>query len=168
MRPSGYSEWDIRGPRYVLENGKAVRQGNFDHWWSRGPLAQQTHEVLKQSFLFKEVVIRPREWLLKRMRVLDNTLIYQAQKHIEKNYPSATFTLLVYPDAQHHLPMQKDMGLHPVDTTQFFPLPPTDPRYVIPEEWHPSAEAHRVLAEGISKLIQNNEGEGKAPKADSL
>lgn len=154
MRPAGYAEWDTHGPKYVLENGKAVRAGNFDHWWSKEPLGAKAYETLKKSFLFMDFFVRPREWKLKQLRPLDNAIIRKAQDLVLSKYPNCDFTLLVYPGAAHHLPLQKEMGLHPVDTTPFFSLPPSDPRYVIQGDGHPSPEAHRVLATGIADHVK--------------
>lgn len=153
MRPAGYSEWDLHGPQYILKDGKAIRAGNFDHWWNRGALNEAIYKTLKKSFLFSDLFIRPREWALAGMRVLDNTLIRQSRDLVQKKYPNADFTPLVYADAPHHIPLLRELGLTPLDTTPFFPFPPSDPRYTIPEEWHPSPEAHRVLAEGIAAEV---------------
>lgn len=155
MRSAGYSDWDKRGPRYALEKGKAVRKGHFDHWRDRSDLDQTLYQWLKQSFIYREAFTKPSENTLKDLRALDRGIFLNAREMLSKRYPGANFTVIVYPDAQSNVEELRASGLEALDTAPFFPLPYTDARYSIPGEWHPSAEAHRVLAEGIAKHVQS-------------
>lgn len=150
MRAAGLTSWDTQGPRYVLRDGKVTREGNFHNWPGREGLVGRSMDALNTSYIYRELIARP------RARHLHHAILHEAQQYIRSHYPASDYTVLVYPDAQKHVPALQGVGItQVVDTTPFFPLPLKDPSYIIEGEGHPSAEAYRVLAEGIAKRILN-------------
>lgn len=149
LRSGGYSAWDENGPRYVLENGRAVRRGNFEHWYNRDGWESKVHYTFSLSHLYKDIVLHPRESQLESLRQVDAAIIAKARDVLHEKKADASFTVLAYPGAEKSIPVLAKAGLEAVNTTPFFPDSPRDAKYEIQGDGHPTAEAYRVLAEGI-------------------
>lgn len=157
LRSGGYSFWDPSGPRYVLENGVAVRRGNFDSYTKNGLLAAtffRLQAALKRTQLCNEFLVQVLRWNADALSRLQCAILVAAQKRLQQHWPNATFTVLVYPSATDNLPLFRQAGLPVLDTTPFMPHWPDDALYRIPIDRHPTARAYADMADGLADYLR--------------
>lgn len=158
LRSAGFSVWDRFGPRYVLKEGKAVRNGNFhplDTSGVQGFLREEVRKTLYKSWLFRRIFDTPRERDRPAMLTLQCAILERARELLREKKPSATFTVLTYPSAQGNMAQFQAAGLEVLDTTAFFPQSPSSPQYSIQGDGHPTPLAYTLLAEGLTTFIQH-------------
>lgn len=163
LRSAGYSRWDRFGPRYVLEKGKAIRQGNFspvDDVPSNALVEfaqEEVRKTLNKSHLYRQLFRSPKEKDRPAMLTLQCAILLKTQEVLRAQAPNTEFTVLVYPDASANVAQLTAAGLTAVNTHSFFPHDPKNPEYTIQKDGHPTALAHKVLSQGISNYIQTHQ-----------
>lgn len=159
LRVAGFSSWDRHGPRYVLEQGKAVRRGHFDtpradaHTLS-GWLAEQGERVLA---VFRGTELC-RQVILQILQLGHGTLIRRQcavfaamDAHIAARYPNARFAVLLYPSVKES---DACAGVPVLKLAAAFPDWPDDAKYRIPLDRHPSPAAHARVARWLAEAIK--------------
>ena len=160
LRSGGFTKWDHFSPRYVLENGKAVRRGNFspvEDPTSDGITAfirKEVQKTLRKSFLYSKISTTPKERDRPYLFALQCAILKKIQESLGAKRSDATFTVVTYPGAEKNTAQFRAAGLGVLDALPFFPKPPTAPEYSIQGDGHPSALAHRLLAEGLVPFIR--------------
>lgn len=156
-RVAGISPWDRHGPRYMLENGKAVRHGSFisnpPFFWegALGPWLERSYifKMLKQQ-LSEQLV--PLNTLEARMD-LTHAIIATSAEKLRLQFPQSTFTVLAWPpDSVELLQSLRE----PVQDVQQW-LPGSDQsleKYRIPQDNHPNALANALVAEKLAALVR--------------
>lgn len=163
LRSGGYSTWAINGygPRYVLENGKAVRKGIFAPFdMDKTPdslstlLQAEIYRTKRKSYIYRKIFMEAKTSDLENLRQLQSAIFVSAQDFL-RQYPNTRFSLLVYPGAEGLIPAYNRAGLSVVDMRGFFPKDPSSPEYSIQGDGHPSALAQELIAKGIVDYLQH-------------
>ncbi len=160
-RVAGISPWDTQGPRYVLEEGRAVRKGSFadmePFFWEGdlGPWLERSmiFQFLKQPL--SEVLV-PLNTVEKRLE-LTRALIVTSADILHKEYPKSKFTVLAYPPNTARIlpPLPDNIPL--VDVEAWLPNFATDSnKYIIPLDSHPNALANSIMAEHLLPIVQQD------------
>lgn len=163
LRSAGYSRWDPFGPRYVLEEGKAVRQGNFTPVHEAGDSSalvdfakEEVRKTLNKSHLYRRLFRTPKEKDRPAMLALQCAILQKAQEVLRAQAPNTEFTVLIYPGADDNVAQMTAADLTVVNTRNFFPADPQNPEYTIQGDGHPTPLTHKVLSQGLSKYIQEH------------
>lgn len=153
-RSAGMVEWDSGGPRYVLEDGRAVRRGTFA---DAAPLGTRFDGAWKRSELFRDVLLVRMKWRREQMLTLQQGILVEAQRVLKERDPQARMTVLLNPDAAGLASAYREAGLVALDVTGMLPGWPDPARYEIPDDRHPTPAAHAALAQGIAAYIRAHE-----------
>ena len=159
-RVAGISPWDRQGPRYVLQDGKAVRQGVFTDdgtfFWE-GPLGPW----LERSYFFQGIKqplaerLVPLNTLEKRLE-LTRAIIASSARQLRAAWPQANFTVLAWPpDTSDLLKNLPESGVPVLDVQQWLPHVAEHPQqYKIPGDNHPNALANQLAAQGLAQKLR--------------
>ena len=157
-RVAGISPWDHHGPRYLLEQGKAVRHGTFadnpPFFWE-GPLGPW----LERSFIFnwlKEQLserLVPLNTLEKRLD-LTRAIIATSADTLRAQWPQSSFSVLAWPPGAMEI-LQSLVPVLPVlDVEQWLPgYADTPEKYTIAGDSHPNALANAMAAEKLAGVV---------------
>ena len=161
LRVSGFSAWDKHGPRYLVEEGKAVRRGHFDEALHPGWLGaqwQKVREAFMQTQLCKEVIMQILRFDHAGMIRRQGAIFLGLRDYVRERYPNADFTLLVYPSAAEDVPIYEEQGVPLINLAEAFPDWPDDGKYRIALDRHPSPAAYAKVAALLSARISRRDG----------
>ncbi len=160
-RITGASPWDSQGPRYLLQNNKAVRSGSFAHnpplffegkmeYWLDKSLTFRFH---KREIINRLMPIQSQEAKYDLMRAI----IIASAENLHKINVNSHFTVLAWPpnsvDALQTLP--KDIPF--VDISPWLPgIDETPEKYQIPLDLHPNALACTLVAKKLAKQVKKD------------
>lgn len=159
-RMAGYASWDEQGPRYVLENGRLERRGNFDTDYKRNWLWGQWGMLVsafRESYLCQLLFI---DWRFQHGAMVDVqcAAVRAMQQYVEGHSRNGRFTLLGFAGMAEVLRRCADAGVNVLDATPALTLGLRDPRYSIPHDMHPSPLAYTHLAEFLACHLRGEAG----------
>ena len=154
-RSGGLAEWDTQGPRYVLQEGRAVRQGSFA---DAAVLGERFDAAWKRSALVRDVLVEKMQWRKAELLALQQAIFVEAQRTLQARHPRAAMTVLLTPDAAYLAPAYRAAGLRVLDLTPALPGWPDPARYEIPNDRHPTPLAHSLMAKAVVRQIQGETG----------
>ncbi len=160
LRVAGLTSGD--GPRYEIENGKAVRHGTFA---SLPPLPwdKTSWAWVKQSSIFKfyrkpiAEKFLPYNTEAKRMALL-RAILHTGAETLHQRYAQSRSSILVWPVghtnfAQKLSPVAENISI--VDMEPWLPeYASKSQSYIIPIDRHPNALANELMAKNLAKLVQ--------------
>lgn len=161
LRVSGFSAWDKHGPRYLVEDGKAVRRGHFDeplHPGWIGAQWQKVRESFMQTQLCKEVIMQILRFDHTGMIRRQGAIFLGLRDYVREHYPNADFTLLVYPSAAEDVPIYEEQGVPLINLAEAFPDWPDDAKYRISLDRHPTPVAYAKVAALLAARISRRDG----------
>ncbi len=147
-RSAGLVEWDNYGPRYILQNGQAIRDGNFH---SKLPLLTKLWESVKKSDFMQRFFIKKILWKYDDVWNLQTAILQKMRDTAQEKF-HATFTLLLSPELSDKENYYKDKGFQIVNLYNALPEWPNN-NTQIPLDGHPSAMAHERIAQSIAKTL---------------
>ena len=159
-RVAGVSPWDRNGPRYALENGKAVRRGTFAEnppfFWE----GQSFEPLLEQSYFFKGIKqilsekLVPLDTFEKRV-ALTRALISTSAETFKSQWPQASFSVLAWPPDSTKILQGLSPAVPVLDVQAWLPGYSDNPRqYMIPGDSHPNAGANALAAKKLAESIR--------------
>ncbi len=163
LRAAGSKRWEVLGPRYILENGKAVRKGNFTEdpliFWESG-----LWTMLSGNKLFETIkkylipYLLPYNTLEKRME-LTQAIIEKSAEEIRAINKSSKFTVLAWPPyaMDKFLPNWNPSPAIPiVDLTAWLPNSEQDMEQYRLKDIHPNALAADFVSKELTKLVKKD------------
>lgn len=161
-RCAGMVGWDTYGPWYVVENGRAVRKGNFTD--RPGRVLPALEKNLRNCLVYQDLLGRP---ALSEEQALDlhAVIIAEADVELEERY-NLRLTTALWPGAP-FAPLLGKRGLKMLDLRPAFPeaalLPLEEaaaynlglrPEYRLFMDNHPDARAARFAAQRIADAVR--------------
>jgi len=167
-RLAGQRSWDMSGPRYTLNNqGEAVFSGDFftgNRWKYR-----LHNGFLNRSAIFRKLFSYTRP-MHQRDKDLFLAMIRKSNQLLQKEHPSVRFHILVwdwtYGEEQElfRTLKQSDIELHFVNN--WLPDGVSAQNYKIhPFDRHPNARAYHLIAQNLSKHLNNSPTSTIHPKS---
>ncbi len=147
-RSAGLVEWDSYGPRYILENGQAIRKGSFDLGFT---LFTKLWEVIKKSDLLQRYVLRKIFWTHEEALALQTAILLKCNKVIVEKFHS-DFTVLLEPAISNKQKEYTHKGLKIIDLKAVLPNWPHEGT-TIPLDGHPTPFSHDKVAGAIAKSL---------------
>ncbi len=143
-RAAGLVEWDNFGPRYVLQNGEAVRKGSFDLGF---PLFTKLWETVKKSDIMQRFFLRKIFWKHEDVLALQTAILQKSQKVIAEKFKS-NFTILLSPVVAGKKDEYEAKGLKTHSLREALKGWPENGT-TIPLDGHPTPYAHDLIAKEI-------------------
>ncbi len=150
-RSAGLVEWDNFGPKYTLEQGKAVYQGSFD---LGNPLFTKLWETVKKSDLMQRFFLRTILWPKEEALALQTAILQKSQDVIAEKFKSP-FTVILAPKISDREKEYKDAGFATLNLGPSLKDWPENGT-TIPLDGHPTPFSHEQIAKEIAKNIQSN------------
>ncbi len=154
----------VLGPRYVLENGVAVRKGDNEPQKLFGS-NESLEKWVKRSYLFKKIDV-PLKAMFSPMgnekdRVdLTYALIESMQKEILQKFPESSFTVVAWPPGAMEMLADLPKNITLIDAEPWLPEyalehNKKDSKYVLRPavDSHPTAYANSLVSDALVKLI---------------
>jgi hypothetical protein len=160
LRASGYILREhIANPRYVLVDGKLIRQGAYDDAsWKNIIL----YRLFKRSQIYRTFAARLEGGQIRPMAELYAAIIKQADSELKRRYG---FGLTVILWAGETIYQARDMLVQDnitfLDLSRFFPDYPQNPeKYRLYNDTHPNARANEIASRALAELIRRQAESG--------
>lgn len=155
FRLAGYFDWDLHGPRYVLDDNKRpVRDGNFDDVAPSNPLEVMLHRASLGKRIFE---------YFRNARRIDRdrfvSVVLRTQTLLKERTPDLAFHLIIWDWTEgkdaFYFHQLEDAGVILHDVKDILPDgDKTNLLYRIsPMDKHPNPYCHRLFADYIIKKI---------------
>lgn len=157
LRVAGYSYWDPHGPLYVRAGDTVERRGNFDapQGMSLGErVAWEVAWRFRRSYLGRKLFAQTWRVNGEELQFVQRAVLCRAQELLRQKNPRARFTLLLWPTVGDRAAFYAQAGLRTLDLTPALPQWPDETPYTIPNEVHPSAHAHALVARYLVDWLQ--------------
>ena len=161
LRAAGVWTWDRHGPRYVLENGRAVRRGNFDSQAD----ADAPLRALEQSGVAKQLRLARMDLGATDVTAEDITLtraiVAESARKLRERWPDIELHVIdwdgIDPIAPPPLFDRADPVLAGITFHSIGQMLPAvdDPQteYKLPRDVHPNPRAHDLIAQYVAEKI---------------
>jgi len=161
-RSAGYSGWDIHGPKYVLDGGRVVYKGHFDDPVRKyNRVVQDVVRFLARSYLYQKVFKNVSRVSEKDIDLF-LAIVKESGKLLQQKFPGVEFHVLYWDAIDEDATSKaisegmKKIGFEVHAVSDILPGRIDLPIYRLGEcDQHPSALAHRLLAEYVANTIMS-------------
>ncbi len=163
VRAAGSKRDQSNGPRYVLENGKAIRKGQFDQdpaffWESGFWLKLEGNKLFENVKKFLLPQLLPYNTDKTRMQ-LTQAIVEKSASEIAKINKNSMFSVLVWPPNAFSMfsPDWKTLPNIPViDMSKWLPDSEQNMQPYRLKDIHPNAHAADLVAQELTKLVKED------------
>jgi hypothetical protein len=145
-----YTGWADKAPFYRLgADGASVRDGTLT---TGRPLTSILYSILGRSQVLKRSHLDVPPTITERHIDLTARILAASAQRFHEQFGGGRFVVVIFPGSKHAVPLRRALGRHGVESLDYSGLfDAADPAYAIPNDWHPTPQAHRRLAEQLVK-----------------
>lgn len=143
-----YTRWAWAVPHYAIDpSGTPVRRGTLT---TGRPLRSIVYATLGMSAIVRELGFEIPLWITDDHVEATARLLARASELLGRQLRSRGLTVVIFPGSRHAERLRHHLAARGVETLDYSALLDwEDPRYFIPEDWHPSPLTNRILAERL-------------------
>lgn len=143
-----YTGWADKAPYYrVSLDGTPFRDGTLT---TGRPATSILYSILGHSQLLKRARLDVPLAISERHIDLTARILAASKQRFHQQFGDGRFVVVIFPGSQHAAELGRALGRQGVEILDYRALfDAADPEYAIPNDWHPTPQAHRLLAEQL-------------------